>query len=153
MEIQDYPNYLIYPDGKIFNKKRKIFMKSNPDSTGYVRIGLSNSEGLKPFLIHRLIAIHYIPNPENKPAVDHIDRNKQNNDLSNLRWATNSENQQNVGIRKDNTTGFKNISYTKRGYWLVQYRKYKISKCFKSKMDALCYKYINELKIKAGLLI
>jgi hypothetical protein len=42
--------------------------------------------------IHRLLAIQYIPNPDNLPEVDHIDRNKQNNDLSNLRWVTHATN-------------------------------------------------------------
>ena len=42
--------------------------------------------------IHRLVALHFIKNPDNKPKVDHIDQNKQNNNKSNLRWATVREN-------------------------------------------------------------
>jgi uncharacterized secreted protein with C-terminal beta-propeller domain len=47
-------------------------------------------------LLHRLLAEAFIPNPENKPTVDHIDRNTSNNDLSNLRWATHYEQHQNM---------------------------------------------------------
>ena len=47
-------------------------------------------------LLHRLLAEAFIPNPENKPTVDHIDRNPSNNDLSNLRWATHYEQHQNM---------------------------------------------------------
>jgi hypothetical protein len=47
-------------------------------------------------LLHRLLAEAFIPNPENKPTIDHIDRNPANNDLSNLRWATHIEQHQNM---------------------------------------------------------
>ena len=151
MEIQDYPNYLIYPDGRVYSKKRKIFLKANP-SGGYLTVSLSNSGDVETLLIHRLLALHYIPNPQHKSDVDHIDRNKRNNNLSNLRWATHSENMKNVEIRKDNKSGFKNISQRKSGSWEVSYSRYKIRKTFKTKIDALCYKYIIQLKIKAGLL-
>jgi hypothetical protein len=51
--------------------------------------------------LHRLIATHYIPNPDNKPVIDHIDRNKTNNAIANLRWATISENAVNINRRVD----------------------------------------------------
>ena len=68
MEIINYPDYIIYPDGSIWGKKTKGrkegFMKTKTDD-GYLRIGLTNSEGHRKFRIHRLLAIHYIPNPNN----------------------------------------------------------------------------------------
>lgn len=50
---------------------------------------------IKKCKVHRLIALTFLPNPENKPTVDHIDRNKENNNLSNLRWASYKEQGQN----------------------------------------------------------
>tara|TARA_R110002012_G_C11289114_1_gene571746 strand:- start:25 stop:501 length:477 start_codon:yes stop_codon:yes gene_type:complete len=151
MEIQGYENYLIYPDGRVQNKKTKRIMKPAQISNGYNRIGLFKDGKQETSAIHRLVALHYIPNPENKLQVDHINRIRNDNRVENLRWVTHSENRQNTGQNKSNTSGHKYISYdrsaknwrfTKR----INYKKY--NKCFKSKIDALCYKFIILFKIK-----
>ena len=67
----------------------------------------------KQYYVHRLLALAFIDNPRNCPVVDHIDMNTKNNTLSNLRWATKSENAYNCKERK-NTSGHRNIYYDKR---------------------------------------
>lgn len=59
---------------------------------GYYRVHIRH----KMYKVHRLVAETFIPNPDNKPLVDHIDRNPSNNDVSNLRWATHQENMNNM---------------------------------------------------------
>ena len=75
--------------GNVFSKKTNIIMKQNTTKKGYKRVQLSNG---KRYLVHRLVAETFIPNPESKPQVNHIDGNKQNNCVDNLEWCTQSEN-------------------------------------------------------------
>ena len=112
MEINGYPNYLIYEDGRVYSKKRKIFMKPFLINKGYKSIYLFKNNKRKHFLIHRLIALHYIPNPNNYPTVDHIDRNPLNNNISNLRWASSS--MQNENRKVFSNSGEKYICKTKK---------------------------------------
>ncbi len=73
-----------------FNKKKKI--KSRPDAKGYLLVGLHHNGITKTHKVHRIVAMAFIPNPENKPQVNHKDGNKQNNYYCNLEWATSEEN-------------------------------------------------------------
>ena len=150
MEIIGYENYLIYDDGRVYNQKYNRFLKPGTRA-GYKQVILYKERKHKTHKIHRLVAEHYIPNPENKKCVDHINRIKTDNRLENLRWATVSENGQNRTINKDNTSGHKYISYTKRdNKWKFEKRinKKKTQRGFKSKIDCICYKFIIMLKIK-----
>ena len=110
MEIQGFNNYLIYDDGRVYNKKFKRYLKPGKDKKGYLKICLYKDGKSKTHKIHRLVALHYIDNPEDKPTVDHKDRDILNNSVSNLRWATRAEQQRNR--KAYSNTGYKYISKT-----------------------------------------
>lgn len=90
--IKGFDNYTISHNGVVRNKNTMNTKKPyiNKDNNYlYVDLWKNNKSYKKP--IHRLLAEAFIPNPDNKPTVDHKDGNRQNNSLSNLRWATYSE--------------------------------------------------------------
>ena len=92
LPIPGYPDYLIEKDGQIFSLKTNKWLKANIGNTGYYGIELANDKGHKRLSIHRLVALTYIPNPNNLPQVNHKDENKLNNNVNNLEWCTNQYN-------------------------------------------------------------
>ena len=84
-------DYFINMNGDIKNNNNKILKSSVVN--GYKIINLNK---IKTLLIHRLVAIAFIPNPDNKPIVNHKDKNKLNNHISNLEWCTQKENMKHV---------------------------------------------------------
>jgi hypothetical protein len=87
--------YSITEDGRLYSHLSKKFLKTTVHKTGYegmcTRVGSRHAPAVL-FRIHRLVAEAYIPNPENKTQVNHIDGDKLNNHVSNLEWVTPSEN-------------------------------------------------------------
>ena len=67
-------------------------LKGRKTKTGYLRINLCKNRNVKEYLVHRLVAQAFIPNPQNKPQVNHIDEDKENNHVNNLEWCTAKEN-------------------------------------------------------------
>jgi len=91
-------NYFITRDGRVKNIETNTYLTNWLDGQGYYCVKINQNRKQKNLKIHRLLAIAFIPNPENKLTVDHIDRNPKNNNLNNLRWATQSE--QNINKRQ-----------------------------------------------------
>lgn len=77
---------------RLFKNGKENVLSGKKDKDGYVEVILSVNQRKKFFRLHRLVADVFIPNPENKPQINHKDRNKQNNSADNLEWATGSEN-------------------------------------------------------------
>jgi hypothetical protein len=90
--IKDFPNYNVSNFGNVMNNKRKRLMKLNiKGEGGYYHISLKNNNCSKSLKVHRLVALAFIENPENKKTVNHKNKNKLDNTVSNLEWATMEE--------------------------------------------------------------
>ena len=120
--ITDFPNYEVSTDGQVRNKKTGRVLKPRTDGRGYLNVGLYKDNKGHTKKIHRIVGLTFLPNPDGKQEIDHINRTPTDNRLENLRWATPSENQQNKGRPTTNTSGYKHIcDRNRRGYsfWIV----------------------------------
>lgn len=96
--IENFENYEISSYGRIrslnFNNEKRIsLLKTSISKKGYVRVRVSKNNKKYTINIHKLVGLAYVPNPDNKPQINHLDGNKQNNYYKNLEWSTNLENQ------------------------------------------------------------
>lgn len=104
-QIKGFENYSITQNGEVFNNKtgkRKAIFQNKKNKYFYVDLWKQNRSHKIP--IHRLIAETFIPNPENKPTVDHKNGDRTDNSIQNLRWATYSEQNSRfntIGIRSE----------------------------------------------------
>lgn len=114
--IKEHPflkNLLISDDGNVFIPKsgtnKEHWTYGSKTKNGYLHIRFNKHH----YFVHRLIAETFIPNPDNKPFVDHIDRNRQNNNVSNLRWVTAEENQNNTNRNRPEGKRLKDFESSK----------------------------------------
>ena len=107
--------------------RRGLVLKPCQRTDGYLIVGLTKDNKRENVAIHRMVALAFIPNPENKPCIDHIDGNKHNNHKENLRWCTQKENsgfpiaraRKSLGNLKRG--GSRIAQYDKNGNFISQY--------------------------------
>lgn len=106
-DLNEYEDaYQISDSGRVFTKRRlvgnRIYYGKEliPQLTedGYLKVTLSKNGECRKFFLHRLVALQFIPNPDNLPQVNHKDGNKLNNNVDNLEWCTKKDNQNHAAL-------------------------------------------------------
>ena len=113
IDIKGFENsYMISSFGRVFSKNRNIIKKLVYDKDGYLRVNLWKDGKSYNYTVHRLVARHFIPNPENKTCVNHINSIRDDNNVDNLEWVT---------VKENNEHAFK---YGKRKYSSIEHMRY-----------------------------
>jgi hypothetical protein len=110
--IKDYTNYSVSNFGNVKNNNTGKILKQSI-TNGYTQVSLWKNGKGKHYRVHRLIALAFIPNPDNKSFIDHVDNDRSNNNIDNLRWCTNQENSCNRQLSSNNTSGYKGVNFYK----------------------------------------
>ena len=119
--ITDYDKYAVSNIGRVINNITGKILKPMMIKGGYFIVTLCKHGKPKQFLVHRLVALTFLDNLENKLFVDHINNIQTDNRLENLRMVTSTENNQNASISKRNTSGIKGVSFQKNANkWKAQ---------------------------------
>ncbi len=120
-QITGYEKYSVSNLGQVLNYTTGRILKPCLDGGGYVNVNLCKDGKQKTITVHRLVAMAFIENLENKICIDHINNIKTDNRAENLRWATHGENNQNAKLSTRNTTGIKGVCFNKKNKkWRAQ---------------------------------
>lgn len=137
--------YLISSFGRIVYLKRakwstrlmKPFRSNKHRKQSYLHVKLTKDGEARHFTIHRLVALAFIPNPDNYPCIDHIDGNGENNTVDNLRWCTRSMNNMNpISRERQSKSHLGKIQSKKVRKAIVQLENNKVVKIFGSMTEA-----------------
>lgn len=100
LEFIGYENYVITDMGKVWNIKRKHWVRPRDDGFGYLQVALYKDGKAKNFRVHRLVALAFLPNPDELSDVNHRNEIKSDNRLENLEWTSHKDNC-NYGTRNE----------------------------------------------------
>lgn len=133
--------YKVTNDGRIYSEYLGDFLKTFYSRGGYVRVKLNYGDRSKKFMVHRLVAMAFIPNPDNKPVVDHINRNRTDNRVENLQWVTQQENTMLAVERGSKDTKLYRFTNIKTGEILEFSNRHKMLKHF----GKFCLRYLRQI--------
>ena len=120
--IEGYTNYMVSDQGFVMNKKTLRIFQASTNTSGYHKVDLREDKARKTHLIHVLVAKTHTDNPSGYKCVDHIDHDKTNNHVTNLRWCSSSQNGMNRSKQSSASSSvYKGVSWHKAAHkWHAQ---------------------------------
>ena len=119
-KIANY-NYSVSNLGHVRNDVTNRILTNMIDTNGYYQVNLYKNKKMKTIQVHKLVANAFIANPDDKPCVDHINNNRLDNNINNLRWCTYTENNRNKSMKSNNSSGIKGVTFHKKSNkWCAQ---------------------------------
>jgi 3'-phosphoadenosine 5'-phosphosulfate sulfotransferase len=116
LQISGFSNYYVSNFGRVKNLKTQRILKGIEDAYGYLKVTIQG----RNLYIHRLVALHFFENPDEKLYIDHIDGNRKNNHVSNLRFATSSENSMNRAKIGNTSSIYKGVCFhIRKNKWIA----------------------------------
>ena len=112
-KIDGYDNYEISNQGNVRNTDTGKVLKTCKNIHGYYLVGLYKNCIKQTLMIHRLVALHFISNPDNLREIDHINQDKANNTITNLRWISPSNNCRNRSKKQNTSSKFMGVCFDK----------------------------------------
>ena len=138
MNFKDYHGYKFYDNGVVIGKMGKP-MTPRCNRYGYPTVGLWLDDKVQTKTVHRLMGELFLPNFKGLPTINHKDRNRSNNSLYNLEWATYRDQIIERNIQSSNTSGVVGV-YTRRNKWVASINPSvgkRLSKTFQTKEEAI----------------
>lgn len=120
--IREFPDYEVSDSGLVYSHKSRRELRPLKQPNGYMSVELFNKEGSKRVLVHRLVALAFIPNTDELPQVNHINEDKTDNRVENLEWVTAKQNMQH-GTREARRMAHTDYTTQKRKDALKQNRR------------------------------
>ncbi len=111
--IEGFENYMVSDHGRVKNNKTGRIKNVKANKKGYIRVSMQMNNLEHKKLVHVLVASAFVDNPENRQFVDHVDNCKTNNNITNLRWATSAQNNQNKEVYKNSKSRVKGVCFDK----------------------------------------
>ncbi len=141
LDFLGYPNYEVSNQGKVRNARTGIERKPQKREYGYLQVNLYNDKKQKMFKIHRLVAMAFLPNPDNLPCINHRDETPSNNCVDNLEWCT---------YQYNNTYGthMQKVSDALKGRKLSEEHKRKMSERMKDTWSNTEFRNVMSEKLK-----
>ena len=144
LDLDGYESkYKITNDGRVYSEYLNDYLKTFFSKGGYVRVKLNYGDRSKKVMVHRLVALAFVnnPDPEHKIQVDHINRNRADNRAENLQWVTAKENSQLAVERGSKDTMQYTFINRKTGEQLVFTNRHQMLK----KFGKFCLRYLRQI--------